>query len=211
MQKLKAMLVSNATLSHFSGQYNLPQRLDADPELLPVLRATTDVRAALVEAYIAAIYYSYPAEDRRTVALGIIENWLREMYEPMFDFCYNYMKAENRQFHLASAAGLDGTVELLTEDQMLKIDNAAKGMALLVTMYCNRQNRKIEWQEEQFETYVGTLCKIKCCVDGVELGEGTRSSKKAAKSVAAHEAAKKLGLVVSRTGTPWPLADAFAV
>lgn len=193
--KLKAMLVSNATLSHLSGQYNLPQRLNGDPELLPVLRASTDVRAALMEAYIAAIYYSHPLEDRRRVAMDIIDAWLREMYEPMFDICYNWMKAENEQYHRASAAGLDGSVVLLTEEEMKRIDDAARGMAPLVTMYCNRQGRQLSWEEETYETLVGKLCKIKCCVDGVELGEGTRSVRKAAKSVAAWEAAKKLGLI----------------
>jgi dsRNA-specific ribonuclease len=84
-------MVSNATLSHISGLYNMPQRLVGDPQLLPVLRAQTDVRAALMEAYIAALYFSYPVEKRMTEGLGVIDRWLREMYEPLFDFFFNYM------------------------------------------------------------------------------------------------------------------------
>ena len=83
--------MSNATLSHLSGLYNLPARLDGDPNQLPVLRALTDVRAALMEAYIAAIYFSYPAETRLTEALPVIDEWLREMYDPLYDFFFTYM------------------------------------------------------------------------------------------------------------------------
>lgn len=91
MQKLKSHLVSNATLSHISGLYNLPSRLKGDPNQLPVLRALTDVRAAMVEAYIAALYFSSPADKRMTEALPMIDSWLREMYEPLYDFFFTYM------------------------------------------------------------------------------------------------------------------------
>ena len=91
MQKLKSHLVSNATLSHISGLYNLPSRLVGPPNLLPVLKAQTDVRAAMVEAYIAAIYFSYPVEKRMTEGLKVIDEWLRDMYEPLYDFFLNHM------------------------------------------------------------------------------------------------------------------------
>jgi dsRNA-specific ribonuclease len=91
MQKLKSHLVSNATLSHISGLYNLPARLVGPPNLLPVLKAQTDVRAAMVEAYIAAIYFSYPVEKRMTEGLKVIDEWLRDMYEPLYDFFLNHM------------------------------------------------------------------------------------------------------------------------
>lgn len=95
MQKLKAHLVSNATLSHISGMYNFPQRLNGDPRLLPLLRVQTDVRAALVEAYIAGIYFSYPPEQRLTEGIAVITAWLREMYDPLYDFFFKHMKAES--------------------------------------------------------------------------------------------------------------------
>jgi hypothetical protein len=59
--------------------------------MLPVLKAQTDVRAAMVEAYIAAIYFSYPTENRMTEGLKVIDNWLRSMYEPFYDFFLNHM------------------------------------------------------------------------------------------------------------------------
>ena len=91
-QKLKAHLVSNATLSHLSGLYGFPHRLRGTPDQLPVLRAQTDVRAALMEAYIAGVYFSYPPRERFTVALGVLDKWLREMYEPLYEFFYNHMR-----------------------------------------------------------------------------------------------------------------------
>lgn len=90
-QKLKSHLVSNATLSHLSGLYNLPARLKGDPHQLPVLRAQTDVRAAMVEAYIAALYFSFPVDKRMTEAMPMIDAWLRDMYEPLYDFFFMYM------------------------------------------------------------------------------------------------------------------------
>ncbi|RSH90681.1 hypothetical protein EHS25_001286 [Saitozyma podzolica] len=194
--KLKAHLVSNATLSHISGLYNLPQRLDGDPNLLPVLRAQTDVRAALVEAYIAALYFSFPADQRMTVALPVIDGWLREMYEPFYDFFYQYMKNEYTQHHLAVSAGLDGSVVLLTDDEMARIDSKSIGMSNLLVMYTSKHERELRWETERYETNVGVLWKVGCCVDGIELGDATRASKKTAKNVAAWEAAKKLGLTV---------------
>jgi hypothetical protein len=59
--------------------------------MLPVLKAQTDVRAAMVEAYIAALYFSCPAEKRMTEGLKIIDDWLREMYEPLYDFFLHHM------------------------------------------------------------------------------------------------------------------------
>ena len=45
----------------------------------------------MVEAYIAAIYFSYPVESRMTEGLKVIDTWLREMYEPLYDFFLNHM------------------------------------------------------------------------------------------------------------------------
>ena len=196
-QKLKAHLVSNATLSHLSGLYNLPQRLNGDPNLLPVLRASTDIRAALVEAYIAAIYFSFPAHLRNTQALPVIDGWLREMYEPLYDFFYNYMKTEHDQHHASIGAGPDGSVILLDEEALARIDNAALGMAALVQIYATRQDRELRFEEERYETNVGALYRVICTLDGIEMGEATRSARKIAKNVAGWEAAKKLGLAVS--------------
>lgn len=84
--------MSNATLSHLSGLYGFPQRLRGAPDQLPVLRAQTDVRAALVEAYIAGVYFSYPPRERFSVAMGVLDEWLRDMYEPLYEFFFNYMR-----------------------------------------------------------------------------------------------------------------------
>jgi len=50
-----------------------------------------------MEAYIAALYFSFPPHLRILQALPIIDGWLREMYEPLYDFFYNYMKTEHDQ------------------------------------------------------------------------------------------------------------------
>lgn len=200
LQKLKANLVSNATLSHISGLYNLPRRLIADPNLLPVLRAQTDVRAALMEAYIAGIYFSYPPDQRILTALPILDAWLREMYEPLYDFFATYMKTEWDQHNAVGGLDDDGSAVILSEAEMAQIDKAATGMAPLVQMFAHKRERELRWDDETFETNMGVVWRVKCYIDGIELGEGMRANKKAAKNLASWEAAKKLGLSVS----DWP-------
>ncbi|KAK8845434.1 hypothetical protein IAR55_006147 [Kwoniella newhampshirensis] len=195
--KLKSHMVSNATLSHLSGLYNLPQRLNGDPNLLPLLRAQTDVRAALMEAYIAALYFSFPVEEHLTKGMKVIDSWLREMYEPLYDFFFNYMKKEHEQHHSTIGATVDGHAHMQSDAEIARIDQASIGMAPLVQMYTNSQDRELRYEEERYETNLGALWKIKCTVDGIELGEAVRTVKKTAKNVAAWEAAKKLGLTVS--------------
>lgn len=85
-QKLKAHLVSNNTLSHLSGMYHLPARLAC----APLLRVQTDIRAALVEAYIAGVYFSHPPG----AGIGIVTEWLEEMYAPLADFFLQHMRGE---------------------------------------------------------------------------------------------------------------------
>lgn len=193
-------MVSNATLSHLSGLYNLPQRLKGDPNLLPVLRAQTDVRAALMEAYIAALYFSFAVEERLTEGMQVIDSWLREMYEPLYDFFFNYMKKEHEQHHSTIGATIDGHVQMQSDSEIARIDQASMGMAPLVQLYTNTQDRELMYEEERYETNLGALWKIKCTVDGIELGEAVRTVKKTAKNVAAWEAAKKLGLTVGNHG-----------
>ncbi|KAK6905159.1 hypothetical protein I204_08183 [Kwoniella mangroviensis CBS 8886] len=205
--KLKAHLVSNATLSHLSGLYNLPQRLNGHPELLPVLRAQTDVRAALMEAYIAGLYFSFPLENRLGEGIKTIDNWLREMYEPLYDFFYNYMKKEFEQHHLTVGATSDGrSIYLENEDELKKVDEGAVGMSKLVECYCSSAERELRWQEEKIYTNQGLLWKTKCLVDGIELSEALRPFRRIAKNVAGLTAAKKLGLTVSqlRSAITWP-------
>ncbi len=84
--------MSNATLSHLSGLYNFPQRLRGPPEQLPVLRAQTDVRAALMEAYVAGVYFSFPPDKRYSEGMPAVDSWLRALYEPLYDFFLSYMK-----------------------------------------------------------------------------------------------------------------------
>ncbi|KAL7418865.1 hypothetical protein Q5752_006549 [Cryptotrichosporon argae] len=207
--KLKAHLVSNATLSHLSGLYNFPQRLNGDPRLLSVLRAQTDVRAALMEAYIAGLYFSCPVGERLTVALPRIDAWLRDMYEPLLDFFLRYMESEHCQHHAATGAGADGVVRTAADQAALDAaDRPAEGMALLVQMFGKTMGRDVVWDAERFETSVGVLWRITCLVDGIEMGDGTRAIRKRAKDVAGFEAAKKLGLAVScRKATAEQAAD----
>jgi len=176
----------------------MPQRLIADGHLLPVLRASTDVRAALMEAYIAGIYFSYPPDQRISVAMPILEGWLREMYDPLFDFFYTYMRNEHDQHQNAIGADQEGVIIVMDEDEVNRVNMAAMGMTPLVKMYAETYERELTWEEDKAETTIGPLFKVKCIVDGMELGEAMRASKKDAKNVAAWEAAKKLGLTVSR-------------
>lgn len=216
MQRLKSHLVSNATLSHISGLYNLPAKLNGDPHQLAVLRNQTDVRAAIVEAYIAGVYFSFPAEKRLTEAMPMLDEWLREMYEPLYDFFYTYMsvylililpiattvklilerKSEYDQHRTAIGQNADGTVQTISDEKMARIDKASQGMASVLKVYGDTKDRKIEYDEDKYDTTLGLLWHMKVSVNGVMLGEATRADRRIAKNVAAWEAAKALGLAV---------------
>lgn len=66
--------------------YHLPARLAC----APLLRVQTDIRAALVEAYIAGVYFSHPPG----IGIGIVTAWLEEMYAPLADFFLQHMRGE---------------------------------------------------------------------------------------------------------------------
>lgn len=78
--------MSNNTLSHLSGMYHLPARLAC----APLLRVQTDIRAALVEAYIAGVYFSRPPGE----GIRAVTAWLEDMYAPLADFFLQHMRGE---------------------------------------------------------------------------------------------------------------------
>lgn len=77
---------------------------------------------------------------------------------------------------------------------MARIDKASTGTASLLRVYGDKENRKVAYEEERYDTTLGILWAVKVSVDGVEIGQATRANKKTAKNVAAWEAAKALGL-----------------
>lgn len=149
-----------------------------------------------MEAYIAGFYFSHKIEDRVSIALPILDTWLREMYEPLVDFFYTYMKSEHTQHLLAVGADAEGHIIVAPMEEWERVNELATGMTQLVKAYAESYDRDLKWEEEKYETSIGPLFKIKCVIDGMELGEGTRSEKRDAKNVAAWEAAKKVGLTV---------------
>jgi hypothetical protein len=112
-------------------------------------------------------------------------------------------QADYDQHRTAIAGNPDGTVQTISNEEMARIDNASMGMAALVRVYGEKEDRLVKYEEERHDTNLGVLWSVKCVVDGIQLGEATRASKQTAKNVAAWHAAKRLGLVVSRD----PLAD----
>ena len=197
--KLKANLVSNDTLSHFSGLYGFPDRLRGAPHLVPMLRVETDTRAAMVEAYIAGVYFSYAPDLRVSHALPILDAWLRETWEPLYEHLYSIMKDEHDMYY--SALGLsDG--QLKTEEEQIRSDRSKEGMAMLVVAYGVQAGKTVGWEEEKVETKIGGLWRMSCVVDGTELGRATRAERKIAKDVSGWQAAEALGLAVSKINPP---------
>lgn len=148
----------------------------------------------------------------------MLDEWLREMYEPLYDFFYTYMsvypstsllifqrsvklilkrKSEYDQHRTAIGQNPDGTVQTISDAKMARIDKASQGMAALLKAYGDTKDRKIVYDEDKYDTTLGLLWHMKVSVNGVMLGEATRADRRIAKNVAAWEAAKALGLAVS--------------
>lgn len=92
---------------------------------------------------------------------------------------------------------LDGSTTVLTEEEMSRIDKASQGMANLLRMYCQRQDRQCRFEEDRFESHCGILWRLRCYVDEELAGVGMRTSKRMARNVAAWEACKRFELTVS--------------
>jgi len=107
-------------------------------------------------------------------------------------------QTEYDQHRTAISSNPDGTVQTISNDEMERIDKASMGMAALIRVYGDNQGRDVKYEEERHETNLGILWRVKCVVDGIEIGEATRANKQTAKNVAAWKGAKKLGLAVSR-------------
>lgn len=58
-QTLKDCLIANATLAQLSSRYSLPDRIIAAPAALYTTRTQVKVRASVLEAYIAAVFYDF--------------------------------------------------------------------------------------------------------------------------------------------------------
>lgn len=108
-----------------------------------------------------------------------------------------YRQIDYDQHRTAIASNPDGTVQTISNTEMERIDKASMGMAALIRVYGDNQDRHVKYEEEKHETNLGVLWRVKCVVDGIELGEATRANKQTAKNVAAWIGAKKLGLAVS--------------
>lgn len=147
-----------------------------------------------MEAYIAALYFSFPPATRAVQGWTAVDSWLREMYEPLYEFFYNRMKSEYEQHHSATGAGADGVI--INNPEMAVEDAKSQGMAALLGMFCGKRGIPLAYREERLETNIGVLWKVKVDVAGTEMAEATRASKKVAKNVGAWTAARGLGITV---------------
>jgi hypothetical protein len=110
-----------------------------------------------------------------------------------------FRRSEYEQHHLTLSSTLSGGSQKYTEDEIALIDASSQGMVNLIKQYCFQQDRELHFEEERYETNCGILWRLRCLVDGIEVGDATRSGRKIAKNVAAWEACRRLGLMVSGT------------
>ncbi|WVN90932.1 uncharacterized protein L203_106177 [Cryptococcus depauperatus CBS 7841] len=191
--RMKAALVSNATIAHISTLYGLPNHLIADPDLQSSLMARLDVCSAVFEAYIAGVYLSFNASTRKTEGLGLIHNWLKATFEPVAEYYEENIRNRPNKIHsLMKKASGD---PLPTNEETLEIDKVSKGITAVIFAYANMYGATIDWKVYTAQALDGTLYEMKLYINGMERGAGVRRSKRAAMDVASYKASKSLGLL----------------
>ncbi len=115
-------------------QYSLPERLSGVPDRQTETRLNAKVRANLFEAYIAAVYYSYP-RARRGEAMAVLDAWLREVYAPLADYFLTEQRALSRFVDGIVLHGQYGV-------DVSEFDAAANGKQKAVEELCRKQGYK---------------------------------------------------------------------
>ncbi|EMD40524.1 hypothetical protein CERSUDRAFT_130444 [Gelatoporia subvermispora B] len=203
--KIRALVVGNHTLASISVLYRLPDGLRMHPAQTMTLRASANIQADLMEAYVGGLY-----EDQ---GLEVVKAWLHPLLTPYVHEAYRIIRKEH---------GLDP--EAPPSDHSPANDSPAPpspppsgpGISVLSSSYpppartifsvghlsffnqiLQQQNRSVQWD---FSGSLGegtrstTIWVVKALVGDECLGSGRGSTKKAAKNEAAKQGLVHLGV-----------------
>ncbi|KAK4685114.1 hypothetical protein P7C73_g5043, partial [Tremellales sp. Uapishka_1] len=189
---LKSHLVNNNTLAQIAVRYGLPNRLLASSGSLAVTRTQTKTQASLFEAYVAASYYAFLTEPdtKRTHgdAYEYIGSWLRELFSPLAHWALNCMRAEEQRLN---------DIHPEADDEPPS-DDVAAGSTAKLNEFSIRHLAGAP--PEYIATEMGIArWQVRCITVSRKGGrweaEATRSTKKAAMTVAAWKICEQIGLI----------------
>ncbi|KAI0375916.1 ribonuclease III [Pilatotrama ljubarskyi] len=205
--KIRALVVGNPTLAWISVQYRLPERLRMHPAQAITLRASANIQADLFESFVGGLYLDQ--------GLEAVQAWLHPLLRPFLAIAYRTVRVQH---------GLSPEPPYSTtpppprySDTALRSDGAPAhqpqtwstpppprmpasiGHLSLFNQHLQQQCKNIEWVYSDSAgegTKTTPIWVVRAMVEGVCLGRGRGSTKKAARNEAAKEGLVKLGIPV---------------
>ncbi|OCH96019.1 ribonuclease III [Obba rivulosa] len=215
--KIRALIVGNPTLASISVKYRLPDRLRMHPAQTMTLRASANIQADLMEAYVGGLY-----EDS---GLDVVKSWLHPLLTPYVHEAYHIIRREHgldsepssppstpsprtSGYSVGSASSNDfGTPAAGTGTYPAPAKATFNiGHLSFFNQLMQQQCKSVQWD---FSDSLGegtkstTIWVVKAIVGGECLGSGRGSTKKAAKNEAAKQGLVHLGVAYVDPGPPY--------
>ncbi|KAJ4472927.1 ribonuclease III domain-containing protein [Lentinula edodes] len=215
-QKMRALIVNNATLANIAVRYNLPNDLRLHPAQAVALKASANVQADLFESYIGGLH-----QDR---GFEVVQRWLRDLFRPYAVSAYRIVRTQ----HGLLADSQPPRSHKSSDDQNVPsrspfgdvnrdMTMTTVGHLALFNQHIQRSNQPVEWIYDSTNPEVDpsaqgdiqllkpemmkgmkatTIWSVRVIVNGKCLGKGRGGTKKLARNEAAKLGLKSLGIHV---------------
>jgi len=188
--KIRALIVTNATLAEISLKYKLPNRLRFHPAQAVTLRASTHIQADVLESFIGGLY------DEQ--GLEVVKPWLDLLFKPYIQSAYQLVRTQHGlpALPIPSSPLLSPTGHTINPVASM----TTVGHLALFNQRLQKSDRQVEWIYSEAGTGAGAkttpIWFVKVLVDGEFYGDGKGNTKKAARNEAAKVGLEKMGIIV---------------
>ncbi|KAI0353098.1 ribonuclease III [Trametes cingulata] len=215
--KIRALVVGNPTLAWISVQYRLPERLRMHPAQAITLCASANIQADLFESFVGGLYLDQ--------GLEAVKKWLHPLLRPFLAIAYRTVRVQHGlppepsystmappyypdKASTPHAIGATAQPPQTWSTPPPPRMPASIGHLSLFNQHLQQQCKNVEWVYSDSAgegTKTTPIWVVRAMVDGVCLGRGRGSTKKAARNEAAKEGLVKLGIAVPQLEGPFPV------
>ncbi|KDR84126.1 hypothetical protein GALMADRAFT_699410 [Galerina marginata CBS 339.88] len=220
--KIRSMIVANVTLAQISLKYRLPDYLRLHPAQAITLRASTNIRANVFEAFVGGLFIDQ--------GLDAVNKWVVPLFKPYAIAAYRIAREQHGlpamppSFCTPNHARTDIAIDKemsspgAPHPEPTELSNMPTiGHLALFNQFLQKMGRQTEWIYSDGNespagngysdvglppdvlikgTKVTPVWYVKVMVDGQFHGRGRGNTKKAARNEAAKEGLSKLGIEV---------------
>ncbi|KAF4619567.1 hypothetical protein D9613_004896 [Agrocybe pediades] len=203
--KVRAMVVANLTLAQISVKYKLQDRLRLHPAQAITLRASTNIRANIFEAFVGGLY--------KDQGLETVMRWVYPLFRPYAIAAYTIAREQHGlppvQCALHTISPRRGSIvpQASPHPEPNELANMpVVGHLALFNQHLQKMGKSIEWNyTDEMDARVAPSTRgtkatpvwaVSVYVDGQFLGSGKGATKKVARNEAAKAALILLGIEV---------------